>query len=224
MRSGVRVAVLVVFPLLAGGMPLQAAEQLPPAAFQEVAERHGVPADLFYALARQESGRSLSGEHKPWSWTLNVAGQGHYFDSRVQACTALRQALLETSLVDVGIAQLNVRWNPDLFGPSGRFADPCQGLDPYDNLDAAAAILRAHFDESGSWLTAVGRYHRPAGGAAATRYALAVAARLPSPTGGSQAPSRHSILSQSAPAPAATRSSSTVWIEPVAMVWISPGG
>lgn len=86
-------------------------------------------------------------------------------------------------MIDVGLGQLNIRWNPALFGSEGRFSDPCDALDPYDNLDATAALLRQRFDQddhgnNGDWGRAAGRYHRPAGGAPAQRYRLAFLAEM----------------------------------------------
>lgn len=199
-----------------------AVDQLPFTLFQKVGARHDVPADILYAVARTESGRAFDGEHTPWPWTLNVAGLGSYFNSRAEACRALQVALEQTSLVDVGVAQLNVYWNPGLFSAGKRFSDPCAALDPHDNLDAAAAILRSHFDATGHWLTATGRYHRPAGGEAARRYAETVASHLrPYRNAEALRSARPSILSHSGSTPAAA---TTRWIAPVAMVWISPGG
>lgn len=213
-----------------------------PAAFQKTAARHGIPAEVLQAVARTESGRRIkqTGQFRAWPWTLNVAGTGMVFETRAKACTALRQALRRTRIVDVGIAQLNVRWNPDLFGPGRRFPEPCDGLDPYANLDAAAARLRRHFEATGNWLTAAGRYHRPAGGAPAQRYAKAVAANLtaefdvrqplvkPAPSGLPRlsAVTPHSKaplpIHRAGPAvPAVTADTDVIWIRSTDRLWIS---
>lgn len=151
-----------------------------PEAYVVAAQSHGVPPEVLYALASTESAITLENGRRPWPWTLNVAGKGYYFESRDAACTALYQALGQTQVIDVGIAQLNYRWQPQLFGAGNRFVDPCDALDPYANLDEAAKLLRSHFDDSGTddWLVAAGRYHRPAGGAPAARYRRVVAANL----------------------------------------------
>ena len=115
-----------------------------PALYREVAEAAEVPAQLLYALAAAESGAALnSGRYKPWPWTLNVAGQGSHFATHQAACEALTLALQETRVVDVGITQLNVRWQPQLFGAGKRFPHPCDALNPYANLEEAARLLRA---------------------------------------------------------------------------------
>lgn len=149
-----------------------------PSAYVVAAEDHGVPPAVLYAVASAESVVSLDAGRRPWPWTLNVAGKSMHFGDRTSACRALTDALETTQIVDVGIAQLNVRWQPQLFGAGQRFADPCDGLNPYANLDEAAALIRAHFDDAGDWLIAAGRYHRPAGGRPAERYRAVVSQEL----------------------------------------------
>lgn len=147
-----------------------------PFAFIDAAVMHDVPPVLLFAVALTES---VDYEHefvnrevgrRAWPWTLNVKGQGFKYASREEACIALEAKLKDTRLIDVGIAQLNIRWNPDLFAREGRFPHPCDALDPYANLEESARLLSKHFRTTGDWLVAAGRYHRPAGGQPAERY------------------------------------------------------
>lgn len=151
-----------------------AAITLPPPAYQLAAHDAGVPSVVLFAVALQESGTHLQGRLIPWPWTLNVAGNAYRYRTRAAACRALRVALpvVGATHVDVGLAQINLGYQHQ------RFTDPCDALDPYRNLDAAAVILREQHDVGQDWLIAVGRYHRPAGGAIAARYQRQVAARL----------------------------------------------
>ncbi|SDK69144.1 transglycosylase SLT domain-containing protein [Billgrantia gudaonensis] len=150
---------------------------VPPAYF-DAASLHQVPPEVLYAVATAESVVSLKVGRRPWPWTLNVAGEGFQFATREAACDALLLALEEIRLVDVGITQLNVRWQPQLFGAGKRFSHPCDALNPYANLEEAARLLRGHFDATGDWVQAAGRYHRPAGGEPAARYRRIVATEL----------------------------------------------
>jgi len=150
---------------------------VPPAYF-DAASLHQVPPEVLYAVATAESVVNLKVGRRPWPWTLNVAGEGFQFATREAACDALLLALEETRLVDVGITQLNVRWQPQLFGAGKRFSHPCDALNPYANLEEAARLLRGHFDATGDWVQAAGRYHRPAGGEPAARYRRIVATEL----------------------------------------------
>lgn len=144
-----------------------------PAAYTTAARANDVPPVMLYALALTESGTSLDHGRRPWPWTLNIAGDGERYRTRSAACQALQAALQKTPVVDVGLGQLNVRWQRALFGDGGRFDQPCLALNPYANLDAAAAILREGFELRGDWVEAAGYYHRPAGGAPAARYRAA---------------------------------------------------
>lgn len=176
MRRASRVVLVLAAAIIAG--VAHAGQPDIPSAYVVAAEDHGVPPAVLYAVASAESVVSLDAGRRPWPWTLNVAGQSMRFGDRASACRALTDALETTQIVDVGIAQLNVRWQPQLFAAGQRFADPCDGLDPYANLDEAAELIRRHFDEAGDWLIAAGRYHRPAGGRPAERYRAVVSEEL----------------------------------------------
>ncbi|MGJ8517638.1 hypothetical protein [Carnimonas bestiolae] len=191
-----------------------------PSAYLTAANRHGIPPAILYGVASAESVLQMDDRRRPWPWTLNVAGKGLRFDSRTDACQALVQALKTTRIVDVGIAQLNVRWQPHVFGPGKRFANPCDGLNPYANLDEAAKIIRGHYDQSGGdWMIAAGRYHYPAGGREAARYRRIVDREMRSLHAGDRLMvARHVRSSTHQPATAPTASRSTgptlTWIVP----------
>lgn len=146
------------------------ARDVPPPAYQLAARDADIPSAVLYAVALQESGVTLRGRRVPWPWTLNVAGQARRFQTREAACADLRRALREVprTRIDVGLGQINVGYQ------TGRFDHPCELLDPYRNLAIAAAILREHHTPGEDWLLAIGRYHRPAGGAPAARYRRSV--------------------------------------------------
>lgn len=249
MRLRTRLSLVAASLLLAG--KATAASPDIPAAYVVAAENNAIPPAVLYAVASTESLVSLDQGPRPWPWTLNVAGESMRFGDRASACAALVDALKETRLVDVGIAQLNYRWQPQLFGEGQRFADPCAGLDPYANLDEAANLIRKHYEISGDWVMAAGRYHRPAGGKPAARYrdnVREVLARLgTNPTLGtayagvrlgfqaaSRQPAQTTIASTPAVAtpPAGSRATpadtSLVWITPTPrtadadVTWVTP--
>ena len=182
---------LLVPALLCEAMPalVQASAMQPvPSGYREVAMRHGVPPESLYSLALAETSlapKSISAvtrgagvipsAERPWPWTLNVAGRGYRYATRLQAWNAL-QGFLKThprKRIDVGIAQVNLGWN------GHHFISTWEAFDPYINLSAAAAILRECYDSHpGSWLAAAGCYHHPAGGAPAARYKSIVKNKL----------------------------------------------
>ncbi len=161
------------------------AAETPPPAYQLAAYQAGIPSEVLYSVALQESGTRLRGHGQqlvPWPWTLNVAGAGYRFATRADACTALLVALrtVDAKRVDVGIAQINMGWNASRFG---RGVSPCEALNPYKNLEVAARMLAELRAEGGSWISVAGRYHRPAGGAPAARYRELFAKHLSRVTG-----------------------------------------
>lgn len=149
--------------------------EVPPPAYQIAGHAAGTPSELLYAVAKTESNAKLRIGYFPWPWTLNVKGKAMYFASRDEACRAALDAIRQHGErgVDIGLTQQN-------WGYVGKewFAHPCDALDPYANLQAASKQLRRYYDTSGDWVTAAGKYHRPAGGAPAKRYRAAVRARL----------------------------------------------
>src|SRR5690606_35839183 len=106
----------------------------------------------------------------PWPWSLNVAGQSRRFATRTDACAALQQAMRSTphTRIDAGLGQITLGYHKQ------RYARACDLLDPYRNLAIAAEILKEQHAPGEDWLLAIGRYHRPAGGAPAARYRRSV--------------------------------------------------
>ncbi len=142
-----------------------------PAGYRTVADEHGVPASILYAVALAESGTVVDPRRKirPWPWTLNVSGQGRFFPSRQAASAALQVELADgRESVDIGLMQINWRYH------KGRLASPTRALDPYHNLRVAAEILRDCYQRRGDWWAAVGCYHAPSNARRAARYQLGV--------------------------------------------------
>lgn len=150
------------------------AREIPPPAYQIAAQRAGIPSSVLYAVALQESGARRGGRIVPWPWSLNVAGASRRYATRAQACTGLHQALRAVPLtrIDVGLGQVNLGYHTQ------RYRQPCDLLDPYSNLRVAADILKEQHAPGEDWLLAIGRYHRPAGGAPAARYRRSVSQHL----------------------------------------------
>lgn len=145
-----------------------------PPAYQAAARTRDVPPNVLFAVALQESSTSVRGRHVPWPWTLGIAGSPYRYPTRSKACAALQRALKEVpaTRIDVGLGQINV-------GYHGRRVDqPCDLLEPHQNLAIAATILSEHHTPGADWLVAIGLYHRPAGGEPATRYRMGVQRHL----------------------------------------------
>jgi soluble lytic murein transglycosylase-like protein len=121
------------------------------------AERaHGIPPHLLAAIARVESGRrdEGSGTFNPWPWTINVDGQGTFYDNKVQAvAAAMTMRPRVTRSIDVGCMQISLTQHPDAF------SDLNQAFDPASNADYGARFLVQRYGKSNSWPKAVALYH-----------------------------------------------------------------
>lgn len=116
----------------------------------QVAAETDVPSALLRAITRVETGR----DGDPWPWTLNIDGQGFWFDSQEQAVAAAETALADgADQIDLGCFQLNLRWH------GAAFADLATMLDPAANAAYAARFLSDLHAESGDWRVAAAAYH-----------------------------------------------------------------
>ena len=147
--------------------PVVVAGEAVPGGYASVARTHGVPADILYAVALSESGTVVDALHtrRPWPWTLNVEGTGHFYASRQAAHQALQGFLAEgRRSIDVGLMQVSWRWHRDQLG------DLWKALDPDHNLRVGARILATCYRERRDRWDAVGCYHAPNNQASASRY------------------------------------------------------
>ncbi len=136
-----------------------------PPAYRSVAAEYSVPPALLYSVALTESGNRYHGSRLPWPWTVNHGGKGIYFDTRQEAYDYLSQILKEgQSNFDVGLMQVNWRWNKQVF-PS-----LWEALDPHTNLRGGASILRENYLRLGTFEAAVGAYHSPGDSTRANAY------------------------------------------------------
>lgn len=154
--------------------PVTAAEI--PRAYWIVAERHHVPAPVFYSLVLQESGLTRRGRFHPWPWTLNVDQRPYRFETRQDAELALTDFIAANHRIAVGLGQIY------LPSHGHRFRNPLRLLDPRLNLEYAAHLLAREYQWTrrnghANWWTAAGRYHAPSNPAAAAEYRHRVFAR-----------------------------------------------
>jgi hypothetical protein len=115
-----------------------------------------IPSHLLMAIALIESGRldMHTGRWRPWAWTIDVGGQGYFFDSKVAAIHAVR-ALEKQGIrsIDVGCMQVNLQQHPDAFTGLD------EAFDPQLNTRYAVRFLSRLFALSHDWKKAVALYH-----------------------------------------------------------------
>ncbi len=142
-----------------------------PNGYRAIAAEYEIPYTILYAIALAESGRGLNGNRirRPWPWTLNVAGRGHFYPSHKAAWTALNNFIARGERsIDIGLMQVSWRFHKDKLG------NTWQALDPYHNLRVAAGILKNCFNKRHDWWASVGCYHSPVNVVRAEIYRLRV--------------------------------------------------
>ncbi|WP_193140383.1 MULTISPECIES: lytic transglycosylase domain-containing protein [unclassified Meridianimarinicoccus] len=149
---------VVMFIGAAGAAVARRADAPPPdlceRAAHKAARTTGVPVQVLLAISLTETGRKQASGFGPWPWTLNIAGEGFFFDTPAAALARAERSLRsgQTSF-DVGCFQVNYRWHGDAF------ASLAEMLEPDRNALYAAQFLAALFAESGDWTVAAGHYH-----------------------------------------------------------------
>ena len=123
--------------------------------FESAARRYQLDPVLLYALALCESGYGGSHGVRPWAWALRSSRGSVYGKDRAEAEQVLSKWLKDGLLnVDIGLAQINLRWH------GHRVRQPADLLDPATNLLVSANILQdAIASASGDLALGVARYH-----------------------------------------------------------------
>lgn len=124
------------------------------AAAQVAARDTGVPLSVLRAVTRTETGRDSGGALTPWPWTVNMEGQGVWFESLDKAkAYVFRHFKSGARSFDVGCFQINYRWH------SAGFRSIDEMFDPLANARYAAHFLKDLYTETGNWTKAAGAYH-----------------------------------------------------------------
>ncbi|HEX4260654.1 MAG TPA: transglycosylase SLT domain-containing protein [Acetobacteraceae bacterium] len=131
-----------------------------------------VPLPLMRAIGIVETGRPDPGTRtiEPWPWSVNVGGEGRFYDSKADAIAAVRALQASgVSSIDVGCMQVNLFYHPHAF------ASLDAAFDPLANARYAARFLAALYRQDGTWPAAAAAYHSqtPALGAAYAERVLA---------------------------------------------------
>ena len=160
MRNPLILMILPLWGLVAAGQ----AQALPDPALlcdqatHRAARTAGVPLDILLAIARVETGRDQGRGLQPWPWTVNVGGDGAFYDDAALALAQASQVLdTGTQNFDVGCFQLNYRWH------GGAFPSLEAMFDPETNALYAANFLLTLYKSTGSWAQAIGQYHSQSG-------------------------------------------------------------
>lgn len=148
------------------------------------------PLEILRALTRTETGRRLDGAFRPWPWTVNMEGEGFWFETREEALAFVRaRRAAGARSFDIGCFQINFRWHGGAFESIEAMFDPALNaryaakfLDELKSEGAAgalrsAAIIPEHPNSRGatptvsrrSWLRSPPFRPRPPSPAAGSR-------------------------------------------------------
>jgi hypothetical protein len=137
-------------------LPSMAADAACRQAITSAERAHGIPSHLLAAVARVESGRrdQTTGTFNPWPWTINMDGQGSFYETKAQAvAAALTMRPHAVTSIDVGCMQISLTFHPDAF------PDMSAAFDPASNADYGARFLLQLYAKTNSWPKAVEMYH-----------------------------------------------------------------
>lgn len=150
--------------LLALALPVLADPEVCDRAARRAALAEGVPPDVLLAITRTETGRTRDGALQPWPWTVNMEGEGRWFDTPEAAQRYVFERFKSGARsFDVGCFQINYKWHGAAFRSIEDMFDP-----EISGLYAAALLMRL-YSETGDWSQAAGAYHSRTP-AHATRY------------------------------------------------------
>lgn len=118
------------------------------------AKRTGVPISVLQAISLTETGRKRNGVMRPWPWTVNMEGEGVWFESEDEARAYVYKNYKEGARsFDVGCFQINYKWH------GHEFASIEEMFQPSPNALYAANFLLKLYREKGDWGAAAGAYH-----------------------------------------------------------------
>lgn len=150
-------ALIISLPLTSPAIDREVAESLKCIRMFPYFERKfRIPSDTLHSIALKESGKAHS-KHKirvAWPWTVNVEGQGYYFNTKREAILFVKKQLVSgKESIDIGCMQINLKHHPDAF-PNLDHA-----FDPQRNVAYGAQFLRSKYDQLGNWHKAIAHYH-----------------------------------------------------------------
>jgi len=116
-----------------------------------------IPAGLLEAIAKAESGRTMTAtdDVRSWPWTIDADGQDLFLDSKAAAIAWVSQERSRHKYIDVGCLQVDLAYHPEAF------ASLEEAFDPVANANYAARhLLGLYRGPAGrDWNVAVGLYH-----------------------------------------------------------------
>ena len=120
-----------------------------------IEEKKDLPVGLLSSISNVEAGRIIHNNPKRgWPWTVNHAGEGLFFESKLEATKYVKRYLkLGDVNMDVGCMQISLKWHSD------NFSTLEEAFDPLININYAADFLKKLFSIHKDWNLAIKHYH-----------------------------------------------------------------
>lgn len=118
--------------------------------------KYGIPKDLLFAIAFQESAKAHNIHKKRiiWPWSVNMSGKTHTFKNKADAVRFVcRQLRLGHRNIDVGLMQINLKYHPKAF------KSVSDAFDINKNVHYATLFILSKYDKFKNWDKAVAHYH-----------------------------------------------------------------
>ena len=124
--------------------------------FDYFEKKFNLPKHILYSVSLAESGRIHKSSNKimPWPWAVNISGKSFYFNSKSEAIQEIQKALDSgVTNIDVGCMQINIKHH------SGKFQNLNMMLEPRNNIEYAANMLKKNHSKYRNWPNAIADYH-----------------------------------------------------------------
>lgn len=124
--------------------------------FDYYEKKFALPKHLLYSVSLAESGRIHKQSNKimPWPWAVNISGKSFYFSSKTEALNEIQKAINNgITNIDIGCMQINIKYH------SSNFLNISMMIEPRNNIEYAATLLKRNHEKYNNWPSAIADYH-----------------------------------------------------------------
>jgi len=124
--------------------------------FELYEKQFDLPKHLLSSVSMTETGRWDYNKKSlySWPWSVNHSGKAYFFESKNEAILFVSNLIQQGHRnIDVGCMQVNLNYHPSAF------ENLYQAFDPKHNIAYAASLIKKHYLNSASWVSAIARYH-----------------------------------------------------------------
>tara|TARA_B100001029_G_C14966949_1_gene397881 strand:- start:70 stop:693 length:624 start_codon:yes stop_codon:yes gene_type:complete len=120
---------------------------------EKYGKKFNLPNKLLTSISLVESGKKVGNKFVSWPWTLNVAGNSKFFESKGDTLDFLKENYSKNKNIDIGCMQISLKYHGKEFESLEHI------LDPESNVEYGAKFLKLLFKRHKTWNEAISRYH-----------------------------------------------------------------